>query len=224
MTETATFGAGCFWGVEWVFRKVPGVLDAVCGYSGGTTERPDLPRGLQPHHRPRRGGPGDVRPRGRHLRAAPRGLLGDARPDAGGPAGTGRGRPVPQRDLHRDAEQEVQATASKANARRRGSRGRSRPRSSRSTAFYAAEDYHQQYYEGERPRAVLPRVPRRRGGLARPHRGSGPVARPPCAIRRTRVEQRDAPHRHSETRSTGGSARSPWVTAARPRRGPARPA
>jgi methionine-S-sulfoxide reductase len=40
VTETATFGAGCFWGVEWVFRKVPGVLDAVSGYSGGTTADP----------------------------------------------------------------------------------------------------------------------------------------------------------------------------------------
>ena len=40
MTEQATFGAGCFWGVEWVFRKVPGVLDAVSGYSGGTTANP----------------------------------------------------------------------------------------------------------------------------------------------------------------------------------------
>ena len=40
MTDTATFGAGCFWGVEWVFRKVPGVLDAVSGYSGGTTANP----------------------------------------------------------------------------------------------------------------------------------------------------------------------------------------
>ena len=39
-TETATFGAGCFWGVEWVFRQVPGVLDAVSGYSGGSTPNP----------------------------------------------------------------------------------------------------------------------------------------------------------------------------------------
>lgn len=36
----ATFGAGCFWGVEAAFRKVPGVLDAVCGYMGGTLPEP----------------------------------------------------------------------------------------------------------------------------------------------------------------------------------------
>lgn len=39
-TETATFGAGCFWGVEVVFRQVEGVLDAVCGYAGGHTANP----------------------------------------------------------------------------------------------------------------------------------------------------------------------------------------
>jgi methionine-S-sulfoxide reductase len=39
-TETTIFGAGCFWGVEWVFRQVPGVLDAVSGYSGGVTPDP----------------------------------------------------------------------------------------------------------------------------------------------------------------------------------------
>ncbi len=33
--QTATFGAGCFWGVEWVFRRVPGVARAVSGYAGG---------------------------------------------------------------------------------------------------------------------------------------------------------------------------------------------
>ncbi len=40
MTKTATFGAGCFWGVEEAFRQVPGVLDVAVGYSGGTTEGP----------------------------------------------------------------------------------------------------------------------------------------------------------------------------------------
>ena len=39
-TEKATFGAGCFWGVESAFRAVPGVIDAAVGYAGGTTENP----------------------------------------------------------------------------------------------------------------------------------------------------------------------------------------
>jgi peptide-methionine (S)-S-oxide reductase len=38
--EKATFGAGCFWGVEAVFRRIEGVADAVSGYSGGTTRNP----------------------------------------------------------------------------------------------------------------------------------------------------------------------------------------
>ncbi|MEE4275206.1 MAG: peptide-methionine (S)-S-oxide reductase MsrA [Thermoleophilia bacterium] len=36
----ATFAAGCFWGVEAQFAAIPGVVDAVVGYTGGTTTEP----------------------------------------------------------------------------------------------------------------------------------------------------------------------------------------
>ena len=39
-SEKATFAAGCFWGVEASFLMVPGVTDAVSGYTGGHTEHP----------------------------------------------------------------------------------------------------------------------------------------------------------------------------------------
>jgi peptide-methionine (S)-S-oxide reductase len=38
--EKATFGAGCFWGVESAFRDIPGVVDAAVGYEGGTMANP----------------------------------------------------------------------------------------------------------------------------------------------------------------------------------------
>ncbi|HUR37563.1 MAG TPA: peptide-methionine (S)-S-oxide reductase, partial [Terriglobales bacterium] len=38
--EKATFGAGCFWGVEAAFREVKGVTDAAVGYLGGTMANP----------------------------------------------------------------------------------------------------------------------------------------------------------------------------------------
>jgi peptide-methionine (S)-S-oxide reductase len=38
--KKATFGAGCFWGVEATFRRIPGVIDTAVGYAGGHTESP----------------------------------------------------------------------------------------------------------------------------------------------------------------------------------------
>ena len=40
MEKKATFGAGCFWGVEAAYRQIPGVLSTKVGYLGGTLENP----------------------------------------------------------------------------------------------------------------------------------------------------------------------------------------
>jgi peptide-methionine (S)-S-oxide reductase len=38
--QKATFGAGCFWGVEAAFRELEGVTDTAVGYMGGKTKNP----------------------------------------------------------------------------------------------------------------------------------------------------------------------------------------
>lgn len=40
-TEMATLGGGCFWCVEAVFERVPGVIAAVSGYAAGQTQNPN---------------------------------------------------------------------------------------------------------------------------------------------------------------------------------------
>jgi len=39
-TETATFGSGCFWCTEAIFESLDGVISAVSGYMGGASENP----------------------------------------------------------------------------------------------------------------------------------------------------------------------------------------
>jgi peptide-methionine (S)-S-oxide reductase len=40
MYKKTTFGAGCFWGVEAAFDRVPGVMSTEVGYMGGTLKNP----------------------------------------------------------------------------------------------------------------------------------------------------------------------------------------
>jgi peptide-methionine (S)-S-oxide reductase len=51
-TEKATFAAGCFWCTEEAFEKVPGVISAVSGYTGGKAKQPtydQVSRGITGH-------------------------------------------------------------------------------------------------------------------------------------------------------------------------------
>lgn len=40
MTSIATFAAGCFWHVQYIFNTLPGVVSTRAGYTGGTLENP----------------------------------------------------------------------------------------------------------------------------------------------------------------------------------------
>jgi peptide-methionine (S)-S-oxide reductase len=42
-TEIADFGGGCFWCMEAVFERLPGVVSVTSGFAGGTTENPTYP-------------------------------------------------------------------------------------------------------------------------------------------------------------------------------------
>jgi methionine-S-sulfoxide reductase len=39
--ETATLAGGCFWGMEDILRKIPGILETTVGYTGGGTKNPN---------------------------------------------------------------------------------------------------------------------------------------------------------------------------------------
>lgn len=41
MIKKAIFAAGCFWGVQYFFDMVPGVVKTIVGYTGGTTPNPE---------------------------------------------------------------------------------------------------------------------------------------------------------------------------------------
>jgi len=40
MIKRAVFGAGCFWGVEYIFKRIPGVIKTEVGFMGGDLENP----------------------------------------------------------------------------------------------------------------------------------------------------------------------------------------
>ena len=146
--KLATFGAGCFWGVEAAYRQIPGVLSTRVGYLGGTLENPtyrDVCSGRTGH--------AEVV----EVKYDPSRLTYDDLltvfwenhdPTTLNRQGPDVGEQYRSAIFYHDDEQRAAAEASK-DERDRSGRHR-RPIVTEITAastFYEAEDYHQQYLE-----------------------------------------------------------------------------
>ena len=94
-TERAVLAGGCFWGMQDLIRKLPGVVSTRVGYSGGEVPQRHLPQPRQPC----RGDRDHLRSRAHQLPRPAGVLLPDPRPDHAQPPGQRRRRQLPLGDL-----------------------------------------------------------------------------------------------------------------------------
>ena len=144
----ATFGAGCFWGVELTFQKTKGVTSTSVGYSGGTTHNPTYEEVCTG-----RSGHAEVvqvefDPSIVSYEELLDVLWGCHDPTTLNRQGPDRGTQYRSAIYYHSPEQEASATASKAKADKSGRF--SSPIVTEITSaseYYMAEDYHQKYLE-----------------------------------------------------------------------------
>ena len=144
----ATFGAGCFWGVELTFQKTKGVTSASVGYSGGTTHNPTYEEVCTG-----RSGHAEVvqvefDPSIVSYEELLDVLWGCHDPTTLNRQGPDRGTQYRSAIYYHSPEQEASAMASKAKADKSGQF--SSPIVTEITSaseYYMAEDYHQKYLE-----------------------------------------------------------------------------
>ena len=146
--KKATFGAGCFWGVELAFRKVEGVSDAAVGYAGGQLPAPtyrDVCSGKTGHAEVV---DVDYDPEKVSYRQLLEVFWANHDPTTPNRQGPDIGTQYRSVIFTHDAEQQTEALASKAE-NEAGGRFR-RPIVTEITpagTFYRAEEYHQRYLE-----------------------------------------------------------------------------
>lgn len=146
--QTATFAAGCFWGVEATFRKVEGVVETVVGYTGGDTGNPSYEEVCSG----RTGHAEAVQVRFEPARVSYEELL-EVFWDLHDPTTLNRQGPDVGTQYRsaifvHDAEQGAAASASKQRLEESGRfRGPIVTEILPAAPFHRAEDYHQQYFE-----------------------------------------------------------------------------
>ena len=145
-TRKATFGAGCFWGVEEAFRPIPGVVATAAGYLGGTLDNPTYEDVCT-------GGTGHAEVVEVEFDPAVVGydtLLGvfwkNHDPTTINRQGPDIGTQYRSAIFYHDDEQKAQAEQSKADANASGSFRRPIVTEvTPASTFYKAEEYHQKY-------------------------------------------------------------------------------
>jgi peptide-methionine (S)-S-oxide reductase len=148
-TEVLTVAGGCFWCVEADFESVRGVKEVVSGYTGGTTKNPtykEVVRGGTGHYEAVQiyYNPAQVsKEQLLHM------FFRSIDPTDAGGQFCDRGSSYRSAIFARDADERRAAEAAKANARNELGRSIVTPILSAST-FYKAEDYHQDYYKGQK--------------------------------------------------------------------------
>jgi peptide-methionine (S)-S-oxide reductase len=148
-TEVLTVAGGCFWCVESDFESVPGVIEAVSGYTGGTTQNPT-------YKEVTRGGTGHYEAVQIHFDPAKvsRATLLNLFFRSVDPTDTG-GQFCDRGDSYRtaifvsDGQQRSLAQKSKTMAQQELGQPVVTPILEESV-FYPAEDYHQDYYKGDK--------------------------------------------------------------------------
>jgi len=144
----ATFAAGCFWGVEAAFRRVPGVLSTRAGYIGGSVPNPSYEQVCSHRTGHAEAVEVDYDPARVSYDELLKVFWEEHDPTQLNRQGPDVGDQYRSAIFVHDAEQEAAAQASKARLAQSG-RFR-RPIVTQITpapTFYPAEDYHQQYLE-----------------------------------------------------------------------------
>ena len=147
-TEKATFGAGCFWGVESTFRNVAGVTAAAVGYAGGKTENPTYEDVCTDETGHAEVVQVEFNPRVVSYQQLLDVFWANHNPTTLNRQGPDVGTQYRSVIFYHTPEQRAAAEASKADLEKSGKfRGRIMTQIEPAPTFYRAEEYHQRYLE-----------------------------------------------------------------------------